>query len=135
MTTTSSSSSSATSLPSVVQERQRRAKLRRNMFYLALLVVGLVAPFVAYPVFFDEDSLFCAVCLRFQSAVGLCWAALVWPCGLLGDRWLCDGLSTGQLSRPHARTGYSRRHGDGDAAGGRCLACSPFVVRASTLPW
>ena len=49
MTTTPTTS--AAPLPSAVQERQRRAKLRRNMFYLALLAVGLVAPFVAYPVF------------------------------------------------------------------------------------
>ncbi len=70
MTTTSSSSSSATSLPSVVQERQRRAKLRRNMFYLALLVVGLVAPFVAYPVFLMKILCFALFACAFNLLLG-----------------------------------------------------------------
>ncbi|KAE8437649.1 branched-chain amino acid ABC transporter permease [Vreelandella piezotolerans] len=70
MTTTSSSSSSATSLPSAVQERQRRAKLRRNMFYLALLVVGLVAPFVAYPVFLMKILCFALFACAFNLLLG-----------------------------------------------------------------
>ncbi|NIC04585.1 branched-chain amino acid ABC transporter permease, partial [Halomonas sp. DX6] len=32
-------------------KRERRANLRRNAFYLVLIAIGLVAPFVAYPVF------------------------------------------------------------------------------------
>ena len=70
MTTTSSSSSSATSLPSAVRERQRRAKLRRNMFYLALLVVGLVAPFVAYPVFLMKILCFALFACAFNLLLG-----------------------------------------------------------------
>ena len=70
MTTTSSSSSSATSLPSAVQERQRRANFRRNMFYLALLVVGLVAPFVAYPVFLMKILCFALFACAFNLLLG-----------------------------------------------------------------
>jgi branched-chain amino acid transport system permease protein len=43
--------SQASAKTSAVLERQRRANMRRNLFYLALVVIGLVAPFVAYPVF------------------------------------------------------------------------------------
>ncbi|MGJ7459476.1 branched-chain amino acid ABC transporter permease, partial [Halomonas sp. RA08-2] len=32
-------------------KRQRRADRRRNVLYLVLIAIGLVAPFMAYPVF------------------------------------------------------------------------------------
>ena len=68
MTTTHTTS--ATQLPSVVQERQRRAKLRRNMFYLVLLAMGLVAPFVAYPVFLMKILCFALFSCAFNLLLG-----------------------------------------------------------------
>ena len=68
MTTTPTTS--AAPLPSAVQERQRRAKLRRNMFYLALLAVGLVAPFVAYPVFLMKILCFALFACAFNLLLG-----------------------------------------------------------------
>ena len=68
MTTTHTTS--ATQLPSVVQERQRRAKLRRNMFYLVLLAMGLVAPFVAYPVFLMKILCFALFACAFNLLLG-----------------------------------------------------------------
>ncbi|TKJ10581.1 branched-chain amino acid ABC transporter permease [Halomonas sp. 15WGF] len=68
MTTTHTTS--ATLLPSVVQERQRRAKLRRNMFYLVLLAMGLVAPFVAYPVFLMKILCFALFACAFNLLLG-----------------------------------------------------------------
>ncbi|GGC82681.1 branched-chain amino acid ABC transporter permease [Vreelandella lutescens] len=60
----------AVNLPSAVQERQRRAKFRRNMFYLALLAVGLVAPFVAYPVFLMKILCFALFACAFNLLLG-----------------------------------------------------------------
>ncbi|KJD20459.1 ABC transporter permease [Vreelandella aquamarina] len=57
-------------MPSVVQERQRRAKLRRNMFYLVLLAMGLVAPFVAYPVFLMKILCFALFACAFNLLLG-----------------------------------------------------------------
>ena len=68
MTTTHTTS--ATQLPSVVQERQRSAKLRRNMFYLVLLAMGLVAPFVAYPVFLMKILCFALFACAFNLLLG-----------------------------------------------------------------
>ena len=68
MTTTHTTS--ATQLPSVVQERQRRAKLRRNMFYLVLLAMGLVAPFIAYPVFLMKILCFALFACAFNLLLG-----------------------------------------------------------------
>ena len=68
MTTTHTTS--ATQLPSAVQERQRRAKLRRNMFYLVLLAMGLVAPFVAYPVFLMKILCFALFACAFNLLLG-----------------------------------------------------------------
>ena len=68
MTTTHTTS--ATQLPSVVQERHRRAKLRRNMFYLVLLAMGLVAPFVAYPVFLMKILCFALFACAFNLLLG-----------------------------------------------------------------
>lgn len=68
MTTTHTTS--ATPLPSAVQERQRRAKLRRNMFYLVLLALGLVAPFVAYPVFLMKILCFALFACAFNLLLG-----------------------------------------------------------------
>ncbi|ATH79065.1 branched-chain amino acid ABC transporter permease [Vreelandella venusta] len=65
-----SHTSSAVALPSAVQERQRRARLRRNMFYLALIVVGLVAPFVAYPVFLMKILCFALFACAFNLLLG-----------------------------------------------------------------
>ncbi|WP_339119126.1 branched-chain amino acid ABC transporter permease [Halomonas sp. BMC6] len=68
MTTTPTTS--AAPLPSAVQERQRSAKLRRNMFYLALLAMGLVAPFVAYPVFLMKILCFALFACAFNLLLG-----------------------------------------------------------------
>ncbi|XQU07461.1 branched-chain amino acid ABC transporter permease [Halomonas sp. LY9] len=65
-----SHTSEAVNLPSAVQERQRRAKFRRNMFYLALLAVGLVAPFVAYPVFLMKILCFALFACAFNLLLG-----------------------------------------------------------------
>lgn len=54
----------------MVQERQRRAKLRRNMFYLVLLAMGLVAPFVAYPVFLMKILCFALFACAFNLLLG-----------------------------------------------------------------
>lgn len=56
--------------PSAVLERQKRAKLRRNMFYLALIVVGLVAPFLAYPVFLMKVLCFALFACAFNLLLG-----------------------------------------------------------------
>ncbi|WP_422101803.1 branched-chain amino acid ABC transporter permease [Vreelandella sp.] len=60
----------AVNLPSAVQERQRRARFRRNMFYLALIVIGLVAPFVAYPVFLMKILCFALFACAFNLLLG-----------------------------------------------------------------
>lgn len=65
-----SHTSSPVALPSAVQERQRRARLRRNMFYLALIVVGLVAPFIAYPVFLMKILCFALFACAFNLLLG-----------------------------------------------------------------
>jgi len=56
--------------PSAVQERQKRARMRRNMFYLALLAVGLVAPFLAYPVFLMKILCFALFACAFNLLLG-----------------------------------------------------------------
>ncbi|WP_083005413.1 branched-chain amino acid ABC transporter permease [Halomonas sp. GT] len=62
--------SQALNAPSAVQERQKRARMRRNMFYLALLVVGLVAPFLAYPVFLMKILCFALFACAFNLLLG-----------------------------------------------------------------
>ncbi|XAW60867.1 branched-chain amino acid ABC transporter permease [Halomonas sp. Bachu 37] len=56
--------------PSVTIERQRRAKMRRNMFYAVLVIVGLVAPFVAYPVFLMKILCFALFACAFNLLLG-----------------------------------------------------------------
>lgn len=56
--------------PSVVVERQRRAKQRRTLFYLALMGVALVAPFVAYPVFLMKILCFALFACAFNLLLG-----------------------------------------------------------------
>lgn len=56
--------------PSAVMKRQKRAKFRRNMFYLALIVVGLVAPFLAYPVFLMKVLCFALFACAFNLLLG-----------------------------------------------------------------
>lgn len=56
--------------PAAVLERQKRARFRRNMFYLALIVVGLVAPFVAYPVFLMKVLCFALFACAFNLLLG-----------------------------------------------------------------
>ncbi|MBF8224422.1 branched-chain amino acid ABC transporter permease [Halomonas sp. 328] len=51
-------------------QRQRRALWRRNAFYLALLAVGLVAPFVAYPVFLMKVLCFALFACAFNLLLG-----------------------------------------------------------------
>ncbi|MGM0831513.1 MAG: branched-chain amino acid ABC transporter permease [Pseudomonadota bacterium] len=62
--------SQALNAPSAVQERQKRARMRRNMFYLALLAVGLVAPFLAYPVFLMKILCFALFACAFNLLLG-----------------------------------------------------------------
>lgn len=50
--------------------RQRRADLRRNVFYLVLIGVGLVAPFVAYPVFLMKVLCFALLACAFNLLLG-----------------------------------------------------------------
>ena len=56
--------------PSAVAERQKRANMRRNVFYLALVVIGLVAPFVAYPVFLMKILCFALFACAFNLLPG-----------------------------------------------------------------
>ncbi|MGS2743268.1 branched-chain amino acid ABC transporter permease [Halomonas sp. LS-001] len=56
--------------PSAVVERQKRANMRRNLFYLALVVIGLVAPFVAYPVFLMKILCFALFACAFNLLLG-----------------------------------------------------------------
>ena len=56
--------------PSAVMERQKRAIMRRNLFYVALVVVGLVAPFVAYPVFLMKVLCFALFACAFNLLLG-----------------------------------------------------------------
>lgn len=62
--------SQTTREPTAVLERQRRANFRRNMFYLALIVVGLVAPFMAYPVFLMKVLCFALFACAFNLLLG-----------------------------------------------------------------
>ena len=56
--------------PSAVAERQKRASMRRNVFYLALVAIGLVAPFVAYPVFLMKILCFALFACAFNLLLG-----------------------------------------------------------------
>ena len=56
--------------PAAVLERQKRARFRRNMFYLALIAVGLVAPLVAYPVFLMKVLCFALFACAFNLLLG-----------------------------------------------------------------
>ncbi|SDN25242.1 branched-chain amino acid ABC transporter permease [Vreelandella arcis] len=60
----------AIAAPSMVVERQRRAKQRRTLFYLALIAVGLVAPFLAYPVFLMKILCFALFACAFNLLLG-----------------------------------------------------------------
>ncbi|UXZ55339.1 branched-chain amino acid ABC transporter permease [Halomonas sp. 7T] len=56
--------------PSAVLERQKRANMRRNLFYIALVAVGLVAPFLAYPVFLMKVLCFALFASAFNLLLG-----------------------------------------------------------------
>ncbi|SNY96332.1 branched-chain amino acid ABC transporter permease [Halomonas sp. hl-4] len=56
--------------PSVVIERQRRAKQRRTLFLVALVAIALVAPFVAYPVFLMKILCFALFACAFNLLLG-----------------------------------------------------------------
>ncbi|AZM96255.1 branched-chain amino acid ABC transporter permease [Vreelandella venusta] len=62
--------SQALNAPSAVKERQKRAKMRRNMFYIALLAIGVVAPFLAYPVFLMKILCFALFACAFNLLLG-----------------------------------------------------------------
>ncbi|MGA4492581.1 branched-chain amino acid ABC transporter permease [Vreelandella venusta] len=62
--------SQALNAPSAVKERQKRAKMRRNMFYIVLLAIGLVAPFLAYPVFLMKILCFALFACAFNLLLG-----------------------------------------------------------------
>ncbi|PWV81738.1 MULTISPECIES: branched-chain amino acid ABC transporter permease [Halomonas] len=51
-------------------KRQRRADIRRNVFYLVLIGIGLVAPFVAYPVFLMKVLCFALFACAFNLLLG-----------------------------------------------------------------
>lgn len=56
--------------PSAVVERQKRAKQRRTLFYLALIAIGFVAPFLAYPVFLMKILCFALFACAFNLLLG-----------------------------------------------------------------
>ncbi|WP_404470742.1 branched-chain amino acid ABC transporter permease [Vreelandella venusta] len=62
--------SQAFKAPSAVLERQKRANMRRNLFYIALVAVGLVAPFLAYPVFLMKVLCFALFASAFNLLLG-----------------------------------------------------------------
>lgn len=62
--------SQSMAMPSAVRERQKRAAFRRNMFYLALIAVGLVAPYLAYPVFLMKVLCFALFACAFNLLLG-----------------------------------------------------------------
>lgn len=62
--------SHAALVPNAVTERQRRAKLRRTLFYIALVVVGIAAPFMAYPVFLMKVLCFALFACAFNLLLG-----------------------------------------------------------------
>ncbi|WP_434985911.1 branched-chain amino acid ABC transporter permease [Vreelandella zhaodongensis] len=62
--------SQAVKAPSAVLERQKRADMRRNLFYIALIAIGLVAPFVAYPVFLMKILCFALFACAFNLLLG-----------------------------------------------------------------
>ncbi|MBR2513503.1 MAG: branched-chain amino acid ABC transporter permease [Halomonas sp.] len=62
--------SQAIKAPSAVLERQKRANMRRNIFYIALIAVGLVAPFLAYPVFLMKVLCFALFASAFNLLLG-----------------------------------------------------------------
>lgn len=62
--------SQAFKAPSAVLERQKRANMRRNLFYMALVAVGLVAPFLAYPVFLMKVLCFALFASAFNLLLG-----------------------------------------------------------------
>jgi branched-chain amino acid transport system permease protein len=51
-------------------KRERRANQRRYAFYLALIVIGLVAPFFAYPVFLMKVLCFALFACAFNLLLG-----------------------------------------------------------------
>ncbi|MCC5903367.1 MAG: branched-chain amino acid ABC transporter permease [Halomonas sp.] len=62
--------SQAIKAPSAVRERQKRADMRRNLFYIALIAIGLIAPFVAYPVFLMKILCFALFACAFNLLLG-----------------------------------------------------------------
>src|SRR5690554_2442258 len=51
-------------------KRERRAQQRRYAFYVALVLMGLVAPFVAYPVFLMKVLCFALFACAFNLLLG-----------------------------------------------------------------
>ncbi|MCG6657746.1 branched-chain amino acid ABC transporter permease [Halomonas campisalis] len=51
-------------------ERQRRANMRRNLLYIVLIAIGLVAPFFAYPVFLMKVLCFALFACAFNLLLG-----------------------------------------------------------------
>jgi len=51
-------------------ERERKARLRRSGLYLALIAIGLVAPFLAYPVFLMKVLCFALFACAFNLLLG-----------------------------------------------------------------
>lgn len=61
---------SVTQTPSPTLERERKARLRRSWLYIALIAVGLVAPFLAYPVFLMKVLCFALFACAFNLLLG-----------------------------------------------------------------
>jgi branched-chain amino acid transport system permease protein len=51
-------------------KRQRRADLRRNALYLVLIGIGLVAPFVLYPIYLIKVLCFALFACAFNLLIG-----------------------------------------------------------------
>ncbi|MCB8890064.1 branched-chain amino acid ABC transporter permease [Vreelandella malpeensis] len=64
------SDSTTLSAPRVVAKRKRRAGQRRALLYAALLALGLVAPFLAYPVFLMKILCFALFACAFNLLLG-----------------------------------------------------------------
>ncbi|MDT0502030.1 branched-chain amino acid ABC transporter permease, partial [Halomonas sp. PAR7] len=61
---------SATQTLTPAMKLRRKAKVRRNFLYLALVAIALVAPFVAYPVFLMKVLCFALFACAFNLLLG-----------------------------------------------------------------
>ncbi|MFI0471147.1 branched-chain amino acid ABC transporter permease [Halomonas sp. HMF6819] len=64
------SDSQVVGAPGIAAKRERRAGQRRALLYIALIAVGLVAPFLAYPVFLMKILCFALFVCAFNLLLG-----------------------------------------------------------------